>query len=85
MMVLVYDVEVTSRDFNEIIEMEVAMMIRGFTARDHSERIEEPMMKGPGRGLNGNLIALSTDKLPMVQLEYELAERRDRPNTTQKL
>jgi len=72
MMVLVYEMEVSSRDFNEVLEMEVAMLVRGFTFRDHSEKVEEPMMKGPGRGLHSNLIVIATDKLPMVQLDYEL-------------
>lgn len=36
LMVLVYDVEVSSRDFNEVIELEVAMLVRGFSGRDHS-------------------------------------------------
>jgi hypothetical protein len=65
--VLVYDIEISSRDFNEIIEVEVAMLVRGFNPRDHSEKIDEAMVKGPGKGLNSNLINISIDKLPLAQ------------------
>lgn len=51
--------------------MEVALFIRSFSKKDHSEKVNEEMLKGPGRGLSGGLVR-TVSVSPTISFEYEL-------------
>jgi hypothetical protein len=52
------------------------MTIRAFTTREHSESINELMLKGPSLGINMHLMKINTDKTPTISFEYELIDRK---------
>lgn len=59
------------------------MTIRAFTLREHSESINELMLKGPSVGITMLLLKTNTDKAPTISFEYELIERKEKMRMTQ--